>query len=167
MKSAEEIMTAVWKKIIGEVRRMRDNKYTLERIGNILGVAGATVQRWLEGHAGGEKTAFIDIMRYVLALHIDLRPILFEETAPGKSDAASLSVELLKTQRELLQAREKIISVQEKMLKLEQHSLELLKQTQAPPPKAGQGKTGMSRKSGLPPGCFPDLPPIHLYGNNV
>lgn len=142
MSDAEQIMSMVWGRIIGEVRKMRDEKYTLERIGTTLGVAKPTVQRWLENDAGGEKTAFIDILRYLKALNLDLKELLYgdEEAAEAAAKDSALSVELqsvnaelestgaerqrlaldlVDAQKELLTAKQKIIDLQEKVIGLE------------------------------------------------
>ncbi|MDR2503386.1 MAG: hypothetical protein LBD82_03240 [Deltaproteobacteria bacterium] len=158
---AEKVMSMVWSKIIGEVRRMREEKYTLERIGLTLGVSKPTVQRWLEGEAGGEKTAFIDIIRYTNALKLNLggiiddtaaspAPSLSKNTKNGentlRAENTRLSADLLEAQRELLQAKSKLIEAQDKMLQLEKEKAEL---------------SANARRGGAV--SFPDLPPIHLH----
>ena len=154
---AEKVMSRVWNKIIGEVRRMREDRYTLERIGLTLGVSKPTVQRWLEGEAGGEKTAFIDIIRYTNALKLNLGSIIDDASPPLpknskngedalRAENTKLSAELLDIQRELLQAKSKLIEAQDKLLQSEKEKVEL---------------SANARRVGAV--SFPDLPPIHLH----
>ncbi|MDL2285265.1 hypothetical protein LJB93_00805 [Desulfovibrio sp. OttesenSCG-928-F07] len=183
MTDAEQVMNRVWGCIIGEVRKMREEKYTLERIGSILGVAKPTVQRWLENNAGGEKTAFIDILRYLNALDIDLKELINEpeeSIAPqtveaallesAKAENTRLSSELISAQRELLEAREKIIALQDKMLELEKYSAEVAEKTRRALVAATASKkaeaAAPAAKRRLSPAQFPDLPPIHLQRGN-
>lgn len=187
MSDAEQIMSLVWGRIIDEVRKMRDEKYTLERIGSTLGVAKPTVQRWLENNAGGEKTAFIDVLRYLKALDIDLKQLLYgeEDNARGaesakvlesaRADNQHMATDLLDAQKELLQAQHKIIGLQEKVLNLEKLNVEITDKARRAIIAAAQGKkaSGSSStaapvaapatgKRRLDPSQFPDLPPIHL-----
>lgn len=187
MSDAEQIMSLVWGRIIDDVRKMRDDKYTLERIGSILGVAKPTVQRWLENNAGGEKTAFIDILRYLKALDINLKQLLYgeEDNARGaesakvldgaRADNQRMAMDLLEAQKELLQAQHKIIELQEKVLNLEKFNVEITDKARRAIIAAAQGKKAVggasaaapaaaagSGKRRLDPSQFPDLPPIHL-----
>lgn len=186
MSDAEQIMSIVWGRIIGEVRTMRDNKYTLERIGTILGVAKPTVQRWLENGAGGEKTAFIDVLRYLKALNLDLQELLEEGTGVKSvslealesvnAEKQAMSGELIAAQKELLLAQQKIIELQEKVIALEEHNADIAdkarkailaasKKSAAPEAAAPQQPAPPVQQTGrrrLLPGQFPDLPPIHL-----
>lgn len=187
MSDAEQIMSLVWGRIIDEVRKMRDDKYTLERIGSILGVAKPTVQRWLENNAGGEKTAFIDILRYLKALDIDLKQLLYgeEDNARGaesakvldgaRADNQRMATDLLETQKELLQSQHKIIELQERVLNLEKFNVEITDKARRAIIAAAQGRKAVggasvaapaaaagSGKRRLDPSQFPDLPPIHL-----
>lgn len=185
MSDAEQITVKVWGRIISEVRRMRDEKYTLERIGAILGVAKPTVQRWLENDAGGEKTAFIDILRYLKALDMDLKDLLRGDEADAKESALSaelesvgadrqqLAFELVDAQKELLGARQKIIDLQEKIIGLEKLNADIADKARKAIIAAASGKKLSSAQAAAPapahsdkrrldPSLFPDLPPIHL-----
>ncbi len=187
MNDAEQVMAQVWSRIIGEVRKMRDDKYTLERIGSILGVAKPTVQRWLENNAGGEKTAFIDVLRYLKALDIDLKDLLQEDEpeAPevpaaqpdsalldeARAENSRMALELVGAQRDLLQARARIIELQDKMLELEKYSAEVADKARRALVAAAASKKAeaapapaQTAKRRLAPSQFPDLPPIHLQG---
>ena len=164
--NAEQIMLTIWKKILTEMRRMRDEKHTLERIGAILGVSKPTVQRWLESEAGGEKTAFIDVLRYVQALKIDLKPLLFPEEGKHSKSAAretASTAELTSLQRELLQSREKVIALQDRLLKLEQHNAESTAKAMLTEIRnlTEQQRNLAGQQRRVAP-HFPDLPPIHL-----
>lgn len=187
MNDAEQIMNMVWGRIIAEVRKMRDEKYTLERIGTTLGVAKPTVQRWLENDAGGEKTAFIDILRYLKALNIDLSEILYGDEIAAKNASSAavldksnaeknrLTHELVDVQRELLQARQKVIDLQEKVIGLEKLNADIADKARKAIIAAASGKKSAAPAAAqapqahdanarrrLSPGQFPDLPPIHL-----
>ena len=189
MSDAEQTMSKVWHRIISEVRRMREEKYTLERIGSILGVSKPTVQRLLENNAGGEKTAFIDILRYLKALNIDLKGLLFEdetedakaqeqlavqrqgaELAASREENAEMASELLKAQRELLQAHEKIINLQDKIIGLEKYSAEVADKARrivaAVTTKKTENGLESAAKRRLSPSLYPDLPPIHLQNDD-
>lgn len=64
-----------WSIIMQKIRSLRNEKYTLEEIGNIMGVRKGTVSRWLldnENRVGGENTTFGDMLRYAHALNIPL-----------------------------------------------------------------------------------------------
>ncbi|MCT4627515.1 hypothetical protein [Halodesulfovibrio sp.] len=64
-----------WSIIMQKIRSLRDEKHTLEEIGNIMGVRKGTVSRWLldnENRVGGENTTFGDMLRYANALNIPL-----------------------------------------------------------------------------------------------
>lgn len=189
MNDAELVMSRVWGRIIGEVRKMRDEKYTLERIGSILGVAKPTVQRWLENDAGGEKTAFIDIMRYLKALDIELKDLLYTEDDAAAASAVAaeletaaaekqrLAFDLVEVQKELLQSQQKVIALQEKVINLERLNVDIADKARkaimaaaagkkaADAPAAATGPVAPAQPQGrrrLAPSCFPDLPPIHL-----
>ena len=187
MSEAEQIMSKVWGRIIGEVRKMRDEKYTLERIGSTLGVAKPTVQRWLENDAGGEKTAFIDILRYLKALDIDLKDLLYDdenaaednahaaELENANQDKQRLALDLVEAQKELLQSQQKIIELQEKVISLERLNVDIAdkarkaiiaaasgKRAGAAAPAAAPEVNSQPGKRRLDPSRFPDLPPIHL-----
>lgn len=190
--AAEQVMDLVWGRIIGEVRKMRDEKYTLERIGTTLGVAKPTVQRWLENDAGGEKTAFIDILRYLKALNIDLSEIIYgDEIAAKKASCAAtldkahaekerMALELVEVQRELLLSQQKVIELQDKVIGLEKLNADIADKARKAIIAAASGKKSSSSsaaaavvaptpqgheppaKRRLAPDQFPDLPPIHL-----
>lgn len=144
MKPEEVIMARIWSRIIEEVRILRAQKYTLERIGSILGVSKPTVQRWLENDAGGEKTAFIDILRYLNALEIDPQGLLFgdgktagEQVDPGVLEEKDKEIEELKIknaaltqshllrQQELLVSQKNVIELQDRIIQLEQRIADL------------------------------------------
>lgn len=175
-------MSLVWGRIIGEVRKMRDDKYTLERIGGILGVAKPTVQRWLENEAGGEKTAFIDVLRYLKALDIDLKDLLFGDEQNARESALTAELEasgeeklrlslelsdsrsdLVNAQKDLLAARAKIIELQEKIIGLEKLNAEITDKAR----KAIIAAAASSKKteaSPPPPAAAPAAPDMTRTG---
>ena len=51
----DQINKIAWERIIDAIKSLRAKGKTLEGIGQMCGVSKATVQRWLESGAGGEK----------------------------------------------------------------------------------------------------------------
>ena len=75
--NAEKIFEEVWKEFIRrlEVLRNQKPKMTYEQLGKMCNVSKVTTKRWLEG-AGGEKTPFPDMLRYMQAVGMDIQNIL-------------------------------------------------------------------------------------------
>ena len=48
---------------------------TYEQLGEMCGVSKVTTKRWLEG-AGGEKTSFPDMLRYMQAVGMNIRAVI-------------------------------------------------------------------------------------------
>ena len=79
----EQVNERAWELILARVRELRAQKATLEQIGEMCGATKATVQRWFSGAEGGEKTPFVNMLRYLKGLDISLDKILGESfTAP-------------------------------------------------------------------------------------
>ena len=72
----EQANTKAWKLILAAVQELRAQKMTLEQIGALCGAAKGTVQRWEAGTEGGEKTPFVNMLRYMKGLNIPLEKLL-------------------------------------------------------------------------------------------
>ncbi|WP_027178792.1 helix-turn-helix domain-containing protein [Maridesulfovibrio bastinii] len=59
-----------WEVILSKLNELRESGLTLDQIGKILGVANATVSRWLSRVQGGERNSFGEMVRYAKILGI-------------------------------------------------------------------------------------------------
>lgn len=71
----EVINSIAWKKIESKIRSLYKEDLSFQAIAKIVGVSKATIKRWYDGDSGGEKTAFIDILKYLERLDIDISEI--------------------------------------------------------------------------------------------
>lgn len=127
MLNPDDITARVWHRVMHEVRLLREDKYTLERIGSLLGVSKPTVQRWLEGNAGGDKTAFVDMLRYLNALGIDAKTLLFADDETEKLKEQKHYAEISTLQAEIEYLKDKLDALKDKQLnsaELHQHDAE-------------------------------------------
>jgi hypothetical protein len=64
-----------WGAVMHRVRKLREEGKTLDAIGKLLKVSRATVKRWLDYGAGGDRISFRDMVRYIDALRIPLEEV--------------------------------------------------------------------------------------------
>ncbi|AGW13783.1 S24 family peptidase [Megalodesulfovibrio gigas] len=77
--NADKVFLLAWSAVIDALKKLRDDGETLASIGKRLGgVNPATIKRWIDGERGGQKTAAIDLFRYMNKLGIDTVEILSE-----------------------------------------------------------------------------------------
>ena len=71
--NAEKVFEQVWREFIRRLEALRNQKpkMTYEQLGEMCGVSKVTTKRWLEG-AGGEKTSFPDMLRYMQAVGMNI-----------------------------------------------------------------------------------------------
>lgn len=72
----EQINLRAWKLILKAVAMLRAQDVTLGQIGERCGTTRATVLRWTSGAEGGEKTPFVNMLRYLKGLDIPLETVL-------------------------------------------------------------------------------------------
>ena len=77
--NAEKVFEQVWREFIRRLEALRNQKpkMTYEQLGEMCGVSKVTTKRWLEG-AGGEKTSFPDMLRYMQAVGMNIRAVIPE-----------------------------------------------------------------------------------------
>ncbi|MGE4471060.1 MAG: helix-turn-helix transcriptional regulator [Desulfovibrio sp.] len=71
----QRMFSLAWDKIVQEIKRLRSKNMTYEAIGEMMGgVKAATVMRWekAEPGRGGQKTAAVDLFRYMDGLGLSL-----------------------------------------------------------------------------------------------
>ena len=75
--NAEKVFEQVWREFIRRLEALRNQKpkMTYEQLGEMCGVSKVTTKRWLEG-AGGEKTSFPDMLRYMQAVGMNIRAVI-------------------------------------------------------------------------------------------
>lgn len=75
--NAEKVFEQVWREFIRRLEALRNQKpkVTYEQLGEMCGVSKVTTKRWLEG-AGGEKTSFPDMLRYMQAVGMNIRAVI-------------------------------------------------------------------------------------------
>ena len=93
----------IWNAIIEKIRILSAQGDTYQEIGDRLGVARATISRWLRGERGGVKTPMADVMHYINALSIP-PSVLCENFTP--IPLASADVQLAKMIRGIAVAQE-------------------------------------------------------------
>lgn len=81
---------------------------TYEQLGEMCGVSKVTTKRWLEG-AGGEKTPFPDMLRYMEAVGINIRSII---VSSRPEEEPALESRLAEVQRELAMCRDALRQVE-------------------------------------------------------
>ncbi|WP_308776342.1 hypothetical protein [uncultured Bilophila sp.] len=102
--NAEKIFEQVWKEFIRRLEALRNQKpkMTYEQLGEMCGVSKVTTKRWLEG-AGGEKTPFPDMLRYMQAVGMNIRNVI-PQSQPEEEPV--LESRLAEAQKELAICRD-------------------------------------------------------------
>ena len=100
--NAEKVFEQVWREFIRRLEALRNQKpkMTYEQLGEMCGVSKVTTKRWLEG-AGGEKTSFPDMLRYMQAVGMNIRAVIPQSQSEKE---AVLESRLSEIQKELKQA---------------------------------------------------------------
>lgn len=97
--NAEKVFEQVWREFIRRLEALRNQKpkMTYEQLGEMCGVSKVTTKRWLEG-AGGEKTSFPDMLRYMQAVGMNIRAVIPQSQSEKE---AVLESRLSEIQKEL------------------------------------------------------------------
>ena len=97
--NAEKVFEKVWREFIRRLEALRNQKpkMTYEQLGEMCGVSKVTTKRWLEG-AGGEKTSFPDMLRYMQAVGMNIRAVIPQSQSEKE---AVLESRLSEIQKEL------------------------------------------------------------------
>ena len=97
--NAEKVFEQVWREFIRRLEALRNQKpkMTYEQLGEMCGVSKVTTKRWLEG-AGGEKTSFPDMLRYMQAVGMSIRAVIPQSQSEKE---AVLESRLSEIQKEL------------------------------------------------------------------
>ena len=97
--NAEKVFELVWREFIRRLEALRNQKpkMTYEQLGEMCGVSKVTTKRWLEG-AGGEKTSFPDMLRYMQAVGMNIRAVIPQSQSEKE---AVLESRLSEIQKEL------------------------------------------------------------------
>ena len=98
--NAEKVFEQVWREFIRRLEALRNQKpkVTYEQLGEMCGVSKVTTKRWLEG-AGGEKTSFPDMLRYMQAVGMNIRAVIPQSQSEKE---AALESRLSEIQKELV-----------------------------------------------------------------
>ena len=98
--NAEKVFEQVWREFIRRLEALRNQKpkVTYEQLGEMCGVSKVTTKRWLEG-AGGEKTSFPDMLRYMQAVGMNIRAVIPQSQSEKE---AVLESRLSEIQKELV-----------------------------------------------------------------
>lgn len=101
--NAEKVFEQVWREFIRRLEALRNQKpkMTYEQLGEMCGVSKVTTKRWLEG-AGGEKTSFPDMLRYMQAVGMNIRAVIPQSQSEKE---AVLESRLSEIQKELAISR--------------------------------------------------------------
>ena len=97
--NAEKVFEQAWREFIRRLEALRNQKpkMTYEQLGEMCGVSKVTTKRWLEG-AGGEKTSFPDMLRYMQAVGMNIRAVIPQSQSEKE---AVLESRLSEIQKEL------------------------------------------------------------------
>lgn len=118
--NAEKVFEQVWREFIRRLEALRNQKpkVTYEQLGEMCGVSKVTTKRWLEG-AGGEKTSFPDMLRYMQAVGMNIRAVIpqsqSEKEAVLESRLSEIQKELVICKDALRQAEKERDAYQIKM----------------------------------------------------
>lgn len=118
--NAEKVFEQVWREFIRRLEALRNQKpkMTYEQLGEMCGVSKVTTKRWLEG-AGGEKTSFPDMLRYMQAVGMNIRAVIpqsqSEKEAVLESRLSEIQKELAICKDALKQAEKERRRIQIKM----------------------------------------------------
>lgn len=70
---AETAFSLIWSKIVDRINELRAQGKSYEQIGKRMGgVNRATLSRWASGERGGQRTAAVDLLRYLSGLDVDV-----------------------------------------------------------------------------------------------
>ena len=136
--NAEKVFEQVWREFIRRLEALRNQKpkMTYEQLGEMCGVSKVTTKRWLEG-AGGEKTSFPDMLRYMQAVGMNIRAVIPQSQSEKE---AVLESRLPRFRRSLPYARMRSSKPRKSATHTNQDGKVTWKQSAAP--KAGNHPSG-------------------------
>ena len=66
----ETVFKSAWTLVVSRLRSLKEKGKTLQQIGDMLDVNKSTIGRWISEERGGDKTAAVDLFRYMESLGI-------------------------------------------------------------------------------------------------